>query len=218
MRGSRGCSITGVDLALILGFALVVAPLVMTPGASLALTTTYAVQGGAGAVARCIAGTGLGIVIHAVAAGLGLAAVVMGSAQAYRFVQLAGAAYLLLLGLSMLRPLRHRSAPGRPRRVSLAHGRGPLFTAFVANVLNPKAASVYLTLAPQFMTAESAGLSATLVLAMVHIALMGTWLSGWGLGLVAMAGRSVFDRLGTWIRHVGGVVLVALGVRSCAAA
>ena len=67
----------------LVGFLLALTPLVMTPGASFKLVSAKGVSGDRRGAFQIVLGTGLGILTHAVLAGLGLAALVMQSAQAY---------------------------------------------------------------------------------------------------------------------------------------
>lgn len=195
--------------ALVLGFALAVAPLALTPGTSFSLTLSYAPRGPR-AVVSVIVGTGLGTFTHATLAAVGLAAVVMRSAQVYRAIQLAGAIYLIVLGISMLRSVKRK----RPARFDLARGHGPLLTAYIANVLNPKAAGIYLTLAPQFIPAHNMDPTAMESLAATHVVVMALWLSCVGFTLSAVARRSNVERTLRGIQRAGAVVLIALGVRT----
>lgn len=207
----------GVHPVLVLGFGLAVAPLVLTPGASFTLTVSYSVDG-PGAVRHVIAGTGLGIVTHGVLAAVGLAAVVMRSSEAYRLIQTVGAIYLVFLGLALLvSKKRLASIDHQPvRRFDLMRDRGPLATAYLANVLNPKAAGVYLTLAPQFLPAHSVNLFSMSVLAGTHVVIMAIWLAFVGLMLSAVSQRTATDRAIQALRRAGGVILIALGLRSTA--
>jgi threonine/homoserine/homoserine lactone efflux protein len=198
-----------VHPALVLGFALAITPLALTPGTSFTLTLSYAPQGPR-AVVSVIVGTGLGTFTHATLAAVGLAAVVMRSAQVYRAIQLAGAIYLMVLGISMLRSVNQK----RPARFDLARGRGPLLTAYFANVLNPKAAGIYLTLAPQFIPAHNMDLTAMESLAATHVVVMALWLSCVGFTLSAVARRINVERVIRGIQQAGAAVLIALGIRT----
>ncbi len=73
-------------VAPMLGFAVAVLPLALTPGASLTLTTTYLLRGERQSAKLCVVGTGLGILTHGTLAGLGLSAVVMRSAEVYGLI------------------------------------------------------------------------------------------------------------------------------------
>lgn len=163
-----------------------------------------------------IVGTGAGILTHGVLAGAGLGLVVMRSAQMYHFVRFAGGAYLVCFGAFLLwRGLRGGPVPEeREHATAQVHGARCMWQAYVANVLNVKAASVYLTLAPQFVTAGRVGVVSMLTLATVHVAVMTLWLGAWSLGLTAMA--SLFEPQ-RWMRRVdvaGGAALVVCGLRA----
>ena len=86
----------------ILGFFLVVTPLVLTPGASFTLVSARGVAGDRRGAWATIGGTAGGIATHAVLAGVGLAAVVMRSAEVYLALRIVGAAYLVGLGLVLV--------------------------------------------------------------------------------------------------------------------
>uniref|UniRef100_UPI00143E0D98 LysE family translocator n=1 Tax=Allokutzneria sp. NRRL B-24872 TaxID=1137961 RepID=UPI00143E0D98 len=113
----------------------------------------------------------LAAVIGFALAVLGLSVVVMQSAQVYRVVQVVGAAYLIGLGATSLLRGRRVSTAARPDELVRVH------TAFLMNLLNPKAAAVYLTLAPQFLDSDAFTVVNVLVLALVHAALMACWLT-----------------------------------------
>jgi threonine/homoserine/homoserine lactone efflux protein len=87
----------------------------------------------------------------------------------------------------------------------------------VANVLNVKAAAIYLTLAPQFLSADQAAVPSMLCLASLHIIIQVAWLGFWIFGWSRLSRR--FDPA-LWRRRInalGGAVLVALGIRTVVA-
>ncbi len=81
-------------------------------------------------------------------------------------------------------------------------------------MLNVKAASVYLTLAPQFTSAEGVGVTSMVGLALAHIVVMTLWLGLWALGLTSLTARVDPRRWLPRIDAAGGAMLVFLGVRS----
>jgi threonine/homoserine/homoserine lactone efflux protein len=204
--------------AAVAGFFLAVLPLVMTPGASFTLATQRGLDGDKGAAGWVIAGTGTGIYLHATLAGLGLSVLVMRSSELFAVVKLGGAAYLIGLGLMTIwRARRGRTAKPATRQLPWA-GHHPYPQAVLANVLNPKAAGVYLTLAPQFLSAREAGVGPLLILATAHIAAMACWLGGWSL-MLSRARRLTRSRdFRAWVSRAGGIVLVGLGIRTAATA
>lgn len=197
----------------LVGFALAVLPLVVTPGASFTLVTAHRVEGRSGAAHLAIAGTALGILTHGIVAGLGLSAVALASAQVYHAIRLLGAAYLVGLGVVMVVRAVRRPEDQHPRSDGRPPARHPLLGAYVANVLNPKAAAVYLTLAPQFVPGGFVGVAPFVALAAVHCVVMAVWLTAWGTGLPVVLGRVSLASLRRWADGLGGGVLIALGIR-----
>jgi threonine/homoserine/homoserine lactone efflux protein len=155
-----------------------------------------------------------GSFIHTALAAFGLSAVLATSAAAFTAVKLAGAAYLVYLGIRML------LGPAQSHALGSTQSHGVSFaTAFrdgvLTNLLNPKVALFFLALMPQFIDAASE----TKVLA--FIALGCTFVTTgtiWCLTLAVAAGKlrpllaAHSARLGLVSRAVGGV-FVALGVR-----
>lgn len=163
------------------------------------------------------AGTASGLCVHAALAAVGLSAIVMHSARAFTAVKLIGAVYLIWLGITTLRSARRSPETSRPPRLPWV-GHGGYLQGFLSNVLNPKAAAVYLTLVPQFLDTRGSVAGQIAVLAVAHIVVAVTWLTVWTF-VVAAARRTVGS---AWfkaaIARVSGMILVALGVRTAASA
>lgn len=197
-----------LTVSAVVGFALALLPLVMTPGASFTLVSSRGLSGDRRGAWHTIVGAGLAVVV-------------MRSAQLYQAIRLAGALYLIGLGVVLIWRQQRRACAEDPHVGQAAEttaGGGQLWRAYVANVLNVKAASVYLSLAPQFIAESVVGVQSMLLLGCVHVVVMGAWLGLWAMGLTALT-RRVDPR--RWVRRVnvaGGAVLVALGLRSAAQA
>lgn len=73
---------------------------------------------------------------------------------------------------------------------------------------------MYLTLAPQFLTADQVGVLTMLLLATVHVAVMAVWLTVWTAVLRRGRRAARSDRLTTTVNRVGGAILIALGIRT----
>lgn len=125
--------------------------LAITPGPDtlyiVGRTTTQGVK--AGSVAAL--GVGTGIVIHTAAAAVGISAVLVASATAFLILKLMGAAYLVYVGLSLIRSSLHSTAviadtPSSKSRLSVVFRQG-----FLTNVLNPKVALFFIAFLPQFI-------------------------------------------------------------------
>jgi threonine/homoserine/homoserine lactone efflux protein len=138
-------------------------------------------------------------------------------------VKLLGAAYLVGLGARTLWRSRGRAgAPGTPalppvRPLPWA-GRGDLVQGFLGNVLNPKAAAVYLTLAPQFLPAGQSVLPAMLALGAAHLVVAAGWLVVWTCVVSASRRTLASHRFRRVLDRISGAVLIGLGLRTAAAA
>ncbi|WP_328673428.1 LysE family translocator [Streptomyces sp. NBC_00328] len=199
----------------ILGFLAAVLPLVATPGASLALLVQHVTDNGRRQALPVILGTATGLYIHATFAIAGLSALVMHSSQAFTAVKVIGAAYLVGLGIWTW---RSATAPARaPARRHLPVRSDSVYTqALLANVLNPKAASIYLTLVPQFIEADHSFDGQILTLATAHALLMTLWLLAWTV-IIRRASRSLQKpRFKRTAAKITAVVFVALGIRTAA--
>ena len=100
-------------------------------------------------------GIGAGTLVHISAAALGLSAILAASATAFVAVKFIGAAYLLYLGISLIRSAGvSQSSPGaalvRPASILSIFVQG-----FLTNVLNPKVALFFLAFLPQFVGSEA---------------------------------------------------------------
>jgi threonine/homoserine/homoserine lactone efflux protein len=157
------------DLALFIVTALV---LNATPGVDMLYTLTRTFQHGLRGGLVAALGISSGCVVHALAAALGLAAILATSALAFNVVKWAGAAYLLWLALGMLRDAWRGGAAPAPGAAGAGSGSGSgkggsadtaavslrriFLQGFVTNVLNPKVALFFLALLPQFIDAGAA--------------------------------------------------------------
>jgi threonine/homoserine/homoserine lactone efflux protein len=195
--------------AAFLGIAVVV---IVTPGPDTALTIRNTLLGGRGAGVRTALGVVSGQAVWTVATSAGIAALLVASEPAFRAVRLAGAAYLILLGLQTLRRVfrgGERAVEARGRRDSGAAYRQGL----LSNLGNPKMAAFFTSLLPQFAPGGETSFAGLLALGLLFCAMTLVWLSAYAFA-VARAG-DVLRRTG--IRRVldavTGAVLVAFGLR-----
>jgi len=204
-------------------FAGVAALLTISPGADMALVTRAALADGRGPAFATTLGICLGLVLWALASAVGLAALLSASATAFLVVKVAGATYLVALGVLALR----RALRGEPPAGGPAGGAGGVASAparhprrgsafrqgLVSNLLNPKIAVFYTTVLPQFIAPGDPALAVSLVLVVIHVCLTLAWLSGYAYA-VARAGevlrRPIVRRA---LDALTGAVLVGLGVR-----
>ena len=193
----------------------------IVPGADMALVMRQVFIGGTSLAQRTIFGNLTGLVVHAAALAAGLSALLATSAEAYTVVKLAGAAYLVVLGIQTLLAARRRDAEAAAAAVTggVAAARGvpsprtAYFQGLVSTVLNPKPALLFLTYLPQFIDESRAVLPQIAFLAGVHILVGLIWMSLYA-HLVARAHRTLTrSDVRRWLERVTGVVLIAFGLR-----
>jgi threonine/homoserine/homoserine lactone efflux protein len=202
--------VTGTAL---LGVALVALTMVLTPGPNMMYLVSRSISQGRRAGLVSLAGTVVGFVIYMTMVNLGLAAMFVLVPALYVALKLAGAAYLLFLAWQTLRP------GGRSlfdQQALPSHSRGRLFRmGLLTNLLNPKAAIMYLALIPQFV-APAEG----------HVVLQGFVLGGVQICVSAAVNAVIVVAAGSiavvlqrrpawmrWQRRISGSLLALVGVR-----
>jgi threonine/homoserine/homoserine lactone efflux protein len=202
-------------LLLFLGGAILIT---IVPGPDMALVFRQVLLGGTSLAQRTIFGNLSGLVVHTVALAAGLSALLAASAEAYTVVKVAGAVYLVFLGIQTLRASRRPAAETAADTALAATRPIPSMRAayvqgLVSTVLNPKPALLYLTYLPQFVDEARPVLPQILFLAGVHIFIGLIWMTLYA-HLVQRA-QQILNRpdVRRWLESVTGVVLVALGLR-----
>jgi threonine/homoserine/homoserine lactone efflux protein len=199
----------------ILAFLGVSALVIMTPGQDTALTIKNTLAGGRRTGVLTALGVSTGQAAWTLAASAGVAALLVASEPAFLVVKLAGATYLVFLGvqalLAAIRGAPAHDVPGAgPRRLAPASG---YRQGVVSNLGNPKMAVFFTSLLPQFAPAGGGSFAAMLGLGLVFCTLTFVWLSAYAAAI---------DRAGHVLRRTGvrraldavtGTVLVALGLR-----
>ena len=182
---------------------------ICTPGQDTALTIRNTLAGGRRSGIATAIGVAAGQATWTVATAAGLAVVLMASAPFFLALRLAGAAYLVYLGIRTLTTLgKHETAParfgGRARR-ALAQG-------FLSNLSNAKMVAFFVSLLPPF-AGPRPSFALLLLLGLNFSMLTLAWLAGYAAAV---------ERLGAWLRRSSvrraldaalGAVLVGLGLK-----
>lgn len=196
----------------LIGFLAVAVLVVITPGPDMTLVARNTFAGGRRAGLATSAGTCSGLLVHATAAALGLSAVLLASSQAFTVVKIAGAAYLVFLGIrTIVAAGRGAASPDEgPKSIDpwTAYRQGLL-----TNVLNPKVAVFFLSLLPQFVDPGPGFTPRLLLLSALFIAMGLLWLTAYTLALQAVAAFARRPRVRRIVETATGIVLVALGAR-----
>ena len=197
----------------VLAFLAVSAIVVVTPGVDMALVTRNALLHGRPAAQATALGVNLGILVWTLAAALGLAALIAASSTAFTLIKLAGALYLIYLGVQALRRSRiHAQAGASVSRAALGR-RAAFRQGLASNLLNPKIGVFFTSLLPQFVDAHAAGPEDILLLGALFNFMGVAWLLSYAA--LAARGRNVLTRprVKRALDRLTGAALVGLGVR-----
>lgn len=181
--------------------------LMSTPGPSHLLMLSNSGAHGFSRSLATAAGDLTANMLQMLAAGLGLAALITTSGMALSVIKWAGVAYLIWLGIRMIRNASDDAASEEAASKS-ASLRGLWLQGFITSAANPKAVVFFAALFPQFISSELAFWPQFLVLSATYIALDGTFLMAYGLGASWIA-RRFRGGARQWIERAGGGFMIA---------
>lgn len=198
----------------LLAFAALSFALIVVPGPSVMFVVSRAVSMGRRAALLTVAGNAVGIYVQVVLVALGLGALVERSVTLYTAIKLAGAAYLVWLGIQAIRHRRSMTdaieadQSVRPRRSVFLDG-------VVVGFANPKSIVFFAAILPQFI--DRGGAPAGLQMVVLGVIFVVVALISDGIwGLAAGTARQWFarspqrlERLGA----IGGITMIALGTQ-----
>lgn len=189
----------------------------LTPGPDVLYIVSSALKSGVRAGMVAALGIVSGCFVHVFAAALGVGALLATSATAFTLLKWVGAAYLLWMGIRLLRARGGSSVlpadvQGVPATVDLwrVYRQG-----FLTNVLNPKVALFFLAFVPQFIApAADDKVLAFLLLGLLFnlnslpINFGYAWLAGWASRRVGAVQRAMH-----WMDRAAGVLFIGFGLR-----
>ncbi len=185
-------------------FVGISAIVICTPGPDTALIVRNTLVGGRVDGVRTAAGIVTGIAFWTLAAAAGIAALVAASHPLFTAIRVAGAAYLVWLGIATLRGRRHENAVARP-------GSG-YRQGLLSNLGNPKVAVFFTSLLPQF----ASGFGDLAAMGLLFCAMGAAWLTTYALVVARVRGVVMRPRVRRAVDAITGAALVAFGVRLAA--
>ena len=197
-------------------FLVAITLLTVSPGVDTLLVIRNTARGGIRdgvltSVAICC-----GLFVHAAVSALGISLILLQSAWAFGLLKLAGAGYLIWLGLASLWTARR--GQGLPVAGVLGECEArpvwrPLREGLLSNILNPKTVVFYMAFLPQFIAPTDPALIKSLWLAGVHFIIANLWQIGIVV-TVGSAGRWLGSRLFARVLNgATGAVLIGLGIK-----
>lgn len=201
-------------MSALVSFALVAGLITLTPGLDTALVLRTAARRGRRAGAAASLGIVTGLLVWGVTAAVGVSALLTASETAYTVVRYLGVAYMLWLGLGMLRSTlrgggqQPHSAPDEIRGMWTYYRQGLL-----VNLMNPKVGVFYIALLPQFMSAEAPPALMGVLLALVHVTEGLIWFALLIVAIERMRGLLQRPTAQRAIDGVAGLAVTGFGIR-----
>ena len=194
----------------IAAFAVMSLIVTVTPGPDSLLVLRSSLLGGRRTGARVAGGATAGSLAWGICSAAGLPAILAASAQAYRAIQLAGACYLIVLGIRGWRATGGHASSSRPER------RPGFRTGLLSNLLNPKVGLFFLAIMPQLIPHHAAVTMYALAFAVTDMVIAGAWLAivAWVSDKAGALLRR--PRVRTALDRATGIVLVSLGLKVAA--
>jgi threonine/homoserine/homoserine lactone efflux protein len=202
-----------VSLEQVLAFGVAAFVLIAIPGPSVVFVIGRALAYGRGVALASVAGNSLGLLLVMVLVALGLGVVVAESIAVFTAMKLAGAAYLVFLGVQAIRHRRGIHVDAESHRSPLPLPRA-LRQGFVVGVSNPKAFMIFAAVLPQFVD-RGAGHVQVQMLLLGTLAFVIGLLSDSVWAVLAARTRTWFNaspRRGEAMGAIGGVSMIGLGV------
>jgi threonine/homoserine/homoserine lactone efflux protein len=203
-----------VTLAQLLSFTLGAVLITATPGPDNLMVLGMGVSKGRRQGVAFGLGCALGCLSHTALAVMGVSAMVAASPWAFTALKWIGGAYLVWLGVNVLRHAGEGAQVGStlPEQASL---RELFLKGMFANAINPKVVLFFLSFLPQFVVPAQGGIGVQLGVLGLVFTLQAAVLFGllaWFAGSIgAWLGRR--PRAGVWLDRMAGTVFVGLGLR-----
>lgn len=201
------------ELSTLASYTAVVIGLFLIPGPAVLLVFMRTAQGGRSVGIATGLGIACGDFVHAMAAAVGLSAILMTSALAFNIVKLVGAGYLIWLGVQAL--LEKAGDPQVEAVRSRVTAKQAFLQAIPAEVLNPKTALFFLAFLPQFVhPGHGSTFAQFAVLGLIFVALSALYST-----LLALSVRPLGRVLGRlawlnrWKGKIVGTIFIGLGLK-----
>lgn len=193
-----------------------VALLTITPGVDTLMVIRNTLRGGRRDGILTSFAICCGLFVHALISAAGISLVLMQSAWLFSLLKLAGAGYLMWLGLVSLRSALSGGSitlPGSVPQVAALPWSVPLREGFLSNVLNPKAIVFYMAFLPQFIQAGDPVIAKALFLAGIHFLLANLWQLAMVLMVIRLQRWLITPAVKRCLDGVAGSVMIVLGAR-----
>jgi threonine/homoserine/homoserine lactone efflux protein len=193
-------------------FMLASIALIVTPGPDIIYVLTRGIADGKRSGVMSAIGVTAGILVHTMAAALGLAVLLKTSTYAFWTLKVAGGIYLMYLGYQVIKNKKALEITGLQKSLDI---KKCFLQGFLSNVLNPKVALFFVAFLPQFINKDSANQSLDMIIfglifaVMTILFLMVLGLFAGGIGIWLKQRKKIASK----VRIGSGTVLILLGLR-----
>ena len=193
-------------------FIIASVALIITPGPDIIYVLTRGVADGKRSGAISAMGVTTGILVHTMAAALGLAVLLKTSTYAFWALKVVGGIYLMYLGYQVIKNKQVLEITEFKKSLDM---KKCFLQGFFSNVLNPKVALFFVAFLPQFVNKDSANQSLDMIvfglifalMTIIFLTILGLFAGGIGIWLKQRKKTAGKIRIGS------GTVLVLLGLK-----
>ena len=140
-----------MDIATLALFLLAALAIALSPGPGIFYVAARTLAGGRDEGLASSFGTGIGGLVHVGAGAIGVSALVLASAEAFTLLKIAGAVYLVWIGVKTVRDAQHDTDIAAGMSAEATGARRAFRDGIVVEALNPKTAAFFLAFLPQFV-------------------------------------------------------------------
>mgnify|MGYP003989953611 CR=1 FL=1 len=206
-----------METHLLITYLIAITVLSITPGLDTMLVIRNTARGGWQDGVISSFGICSGLFVHASVSAVGISVILLQTAWAFAALKMAGACYIVWLGIGSLRKLFQGktalsadglSAVRQPYQIGRSLREGVL-----SNVLNPKTVVFYMAFLPQFINPQHSALVQSLILAGLHFIIAMIWQSFLALLVNQAKSRVLQPRVGKIFDGLTGTILGSLGIK-----
>lgn len=189
--------------------------LIILPGPDTAIATKNTLSAGRIGGLKTVLGTFCAILIHTIAAVVGLSAIIVKSAFLFSVFKYVGAVYLVYLGVKTIWALRNKKAeiPLDSNVANKYKNQSHFKQGFLTNMLNPKVAVFFLTFLPQFVDPGTNTIGPFLLMGVTYAVLTAIWFVLYIYLVDQISAFMKRPRTNTVIESITGIVLIGFGVK-----
>ena len=205
-----------MEISALTTYLIAITLLTITPGVDTMLIIRNTARGGWRDGAVSSLGICSGLFLHATVSAVGISVILLQAAWAFSALKLAGAAYLVWLGVSSWRKVINQEGFEIVNGGSVGNKfliQRSLREGFLSNILNPKTAIFYMAFLPQFINPAQSALLQSLFLAGLHFIIAMIWQCLLALMVKQLKIWLQRPRVSQIFDGVTGTVMIALGLR-----